>query len=99
MKCPRCGCTRAKYEVPAGYKKIPKEKIWERKIHTASCPKCGFHYNAETGEEIKEKKKKVVEMPSPEIVNPMADDRENMTEGELEEAEYQIERACMAEGH
>lgn len=52
LKCPRCGCPRAKYEVPAGYKKVPKDKAWERTNHTANCPKCGFHYNAETGKEI-----------------------------------------------
>ena len=56
MKCPRCRSPRAKFKQEAGYKKNPKDRSWERTNHTADCSKCGFHYNAETDEEIKEKK-------------------------------------------
>lgn len=57
MKCPRCGYEKARYKQPAGYKSKPKKKDWERTNHTAKCSKCGYQFNAQTGEEIKEESK------------------------------------------
>lgn len=61
MKCPRCGYFGAKYTVSRKKKWKGKGTYSEsagepRKDFTADCPKCGFHYDARTEKEIKEKK-------------------------------------------
>jgi len=50
MICPRCGYMRVPYD-------IKRSKKQARTNFKAKCPKCKLHYDTQTNEEVKEKKK------------------------------------------